>query len=54
MMLVIRRESFDRSNEESGDLDLLVTLVRLDRRARIRKPVCNFSFRKEFVRILPK
>lgn len=39
MMLVIRRESFDRSNEESGDLDLLVTLVRLDRRARIRKPV---------------
>lgn len=41
MMLVIRRESFDRSNEESGDLDLLVTLVRLDRRTRIRKPVCR-------------
>lgn len=44
MMLVIRRESFDRSNsEESGDLDLLVTLVRLDRRARIRKPVCRVA-----------
>lgn len=42
MMLVIRRENFDRSNEESG-LDLLVTLVRLDRRARIRKPVCRVA-----------
>lgn len=27
MMLVIRRESFDRSNEESGDLDLLVIII---------------------------